>query len=635
MSKKPNLRVLNVPIHSLDAIKALKKSSEFVHNLADSSDGSFGCANDLPAKLVTFGSTSHHTLGGSRALRKIKDASTDSEDHYDYESSDDQSSGSDSGTEVNAHKVYDPRYETSPDKDLVSKFGNTLKCLSENTSLTSQVPSFMLPMPLDKDDAVTVPNDILGVITAPTAVLSHGWKERSFKALCREYIEVSDKLSGAERSLVAVILLRSGRFATGVFSKSNCLYHTTSTRYTVRKGQGGTQASNDSSKGKAKSIGSQLRRQGEKALKDDVYKVFNHLADQFRDSIGLVFISCPKVMQRSLYEECAKGVLEKNDERIRYVPLSVKRPSYEEVCRVYETLTNVTIRRMSDDEHQAFQRAISIGPTDELTQAEEGLPLETKSQIVLNSTHAQLTNNDTEVPYTSLHLAAMKADIELVDSLLAQLENDEHLPTIDVRCGPQHMTALHVASAYSGDNVTDAASVVRELLVRARANPCVVDSHGRPPYFLATSDRIRDVFRLARGELGESYCDWKDGAKVGPALTKDSLQRKKERAAEKKRNQRARQKEKKALERKAAEEHERSALTNFEDQTKAEDAMRIRDGLGPMAEKIENACDFCQRIVKKKSQLLSRLTYKYCCMECVRSHQRELMAVAAISRLGG
>jgi len=137
-----------------------------------------------------------------------------------------------------------------------------------------------------------------------------------------------------------------------------------------------------------------------------------------------------------------------------------------------------------------------------------------------------------------------------------------------------------------------------------------VDLHGRPSYFLASHNKLRDAFRLARGTLGEEYCAWDEGAKVGPPLTKDLLQQKKEKALDKKRRQRARQKEQKASERKLLEEQERIQREQEEEQKRAQEAKRVRDG--SKARTAENACDFCQTTGTKRSQMFKRLDYVYC-----------------------
>ena len=49
-----------------------------------------------------------------------------------------------------------------------------------------------------------------------------------------------------------------------------------------------------------------------------------------------------------------------------------------------------------------------------------------------------------------------------------------------------------------------------------------------------------------------------------------------------------------------------------------------------------NACDYCQKVCKDKSrsQMFSRLEFVYCSTDCVRKHQRELTAAAAMARFG-
>jgi hypothetical protein len=661
-SNKFKAKVL--PLFSPEVKTVLEKALLFAEELEEGEE--ITNTKDLTSKLEPTDNSKHtlrQTSNGSGfvavGLRGIFYNSDESEGEAEGDEdgnassqsskSDDEGETSGQVKSVNAHRVYDVKYETD-ENDKTSSLGQALNKLStaSSSATSSQVPSLILPLPEGEnkkasfdtssraDAEVKLPHR---AIVTPTVVLVPGRMDWSTRDVCREYLNWSQQLAGfgKERHHVAVILLRSGRFAGGIFEKSKCLVHTTSTRYTVRKGQGGAQSSNDNSKGKAKSIGSQLRREGEKALREDVTKALQQWSDYLKHSVGLVFVSCPKVMKRSLYEECAKGILSKDDARIRSIPLSVKRPSFEEVCRVHETLLSVTVRDMTNDERTALHDAMMGG--------DSASRVEITADIKRNEKHSDSTLERDEVqrptflPLTPLHEAARDADLNTLSTLLDEAENAEsasEAAIVDARCGPTEMTPLHYAAAYTGDNMASAASVIRKLLLRARANPCVVDSHGRPPYFLAVNDRIRDSFRLARGELGEDYCDWDDGAKLGPPLTKDLVQQKQEKAAEKKRKQRARQKEKKAQERKEAEEEELKERERLEEEQRMEDAKRIRDGLKPKPGTASgNSCDFCQKVVKKKSQMFTRLIYRYCSPECVKSHQRELMAAAAIARLGG
>jgi flagellar biosynthesis GTPase FlhF len=158
-----------------------------------------------------------------------------------------------------------------------------------------------------------------------------------------------------------------------------------------------------------------------------------------------------------------------------------------------------------------------------------------------------------------------------------------------------------------------------------------LDGRNRPPYFLATTESARNAFRTVRAKIPDAW-DW-DACKVGPPLTDDDLKRKKEKASEKKRRQREKQKE-----RKAAEEAElQEAKRKEETLAKEEEAKRTRAGLQPKVASSkpgEYSCDFCQKKCKRKSQMFQRLDFYYCSTECVKRHQRELMAAAATARLG-
>lgn len=249
-------------------------------------------------------------------------------------------------------------------------------------------------------------------------------------------------------------------------------------------------------------------------------------------------------------------------------------------------------------------------------------------------------------PLTPLHQAVVDGELTRLVELLNLLDESEQqaaagdstteqqLVEYDVNTtgGPDNQTALHLAASSTHQN---AASLLNALLVQGHANPCAIDSRGRVPYFVTASDKLREAFRLARGTLGEDYCSWDDDAKVGPPLSEDDVQLKKQKAAEKKRKQRARQKERKAAEKAAAEEAAMKERQEAEKKQQEEDAKRMRDGLKPKT-KAPNACDYCQKVTgKRRSQMFQRLDYVYCSSDCVKKHQRELSAAAAAKRMGG
>lgn len=476
----------------------------------------------------------------------------------------------------------------------------------ENAIRRMDKPPYSL-LPLDQPDDYA--------IEIPIALLSKEQRLSSMFVRSEAYYRLSYDLAIVDKPTV-VLLLSSGRLAVAIFVGPKCLQHTTSSRYTIRKGQGKAQSAQDG-KRKPKSVGSQLRRAGEEALRQDV-KSFLQRNKLLVQSSGLVLLSCPKVMMKNFYDD-NEDIIRRGDDRVRKIPLDIGRPTFETAVAVYEIMMRVNIVRKSDGAVEVPGLATQI--SSQLLQ-----PLHEKPEVVEHEMVKEI------LVMTRLHELAAAANLtELIRFL-----DRESACNVDQPAGEDFMTSLHFASASTSHvDPTVSAACVTALLVQGRANPCVLDARGRVPYFLASHEKVRDAFRMARATLGEAYCDW-DSAKVGPPLTVDDLQAKKEKAAEKKRRQRARQKEKNQREAAQIEEAERKRKEEEDRQRQEEDAKRIRDSLQPKTSSSTNACDFCQKVSKgkRRSQMLQRLDYAYCSSECVQNHKRELMAAAALARFG-
>lgn len=453
----------------------------------------------------------------------------------------------------------------------------------------------------------------------PTALLSKDDRvaEHPLHAL-KAYQQLSRDVQSGKT--VVVFFVRSGRFAGAVFVRGECVHHRTTTRYTVRKGQGKAQSAQDSSR-RPKSIGSQLRRQGEEKLREDITEAAMSWKASV-DEATLVLVSCPKTMKKSFYDSL-EGIVSREDSRVRRVPLDLGRPTFENAVLIHDVLTTVTVRELGSAEESEATRM----QAESLWVTKENSPkLEDLGPI------PQTSSNEIErIPLSALHVACKNGDIEVIRDVLASSSGE-----LSVMAGPDLMTPLHYAA--SSSNVVEpvvAAECVTELLVHGHVDPTILDGRSRPAYFLASHERVRDAFRMARATLGEEYCAW-DDAKVGPPLTHDDVQLRKEKEAEKRRKKKVRQKQKKAQEKAAAEELEQRKQEEEAKARRAEEAKRVRDGLQPKTSTATNVCDFCQTVCKgrKRSQMLKRLEYAYCSTECVQNHKRELMAKAAFSRFG-
>jgi hypothetical protein len=457
--------------------------------------------------------------------------------------------------------------------------------------------------------ALSEPDDL--VIELPFALLSKEERLSNTHTVCRSYHRIATALA-KDKKPVVVLLLRSGRFAGAIFSGPKCIHHTTSTRYTIRKGQGKAQSAQDG-KRKPKSVGSQLRRAGEEALRLDV-KTFLQRHETHVKGAGLILLSCPKTMMKDFYAD-NESVIPRGDDRLRKIPLDIGRPTFEAAVAVFEImmLVNIMERPVVQLEPIAAPMAIVTETIKEEVEEVKAKPVET-------------------IALTSLHELAAAANL----SELIQFLNAETDIAIDQLAGEDFMTPLHyAAAATAGVDPTTAAACVTALLVQGHANPTVQDARRRTAYFLASHEKVREAFRMARATLGEEYCSW-ESAKVGPPLTMDDVQMKKEKAAEKKKRQKSKQKEKKGRERAQADEMEKQRQEEEDRVKDEEDAKRIRAGLQPKTTTATNVCDFCQKKCrnKRRSQMLQRLDYAYCSSDCVQQHKRELMAAAALARFG-
>jgi Bacteroidetes VLRF1 release factor/Vms1-associating treble clef domain len=511
-------------------------------------------------------------------------------------------------------------------------------------------------------------------------------------------------LSLAENNLPWVVLfLRSGRFSGAIFQNGACIQHRNLQRYTVRKGQGKAQSAQDASGRRPKSMGAQLRRAGEEALKNDIAATLLHWKDEMQKA-AIILISCPKTMRKTLYD-CMENnngnvtIVQRNDGRIRRVPLDLGRPTFENCVIIHDVLVTVTVAAAT-----AATATATAHNTPTTTNRTGSGETENDSGLASSSTSLGQKNDSIpkaeeeevdDIPLEAIHLAAKNGNLSAIQDLLAVAENDDDdcdhdeearaksdnrtddggggavvCAMVDRVAGVDLMTPLHFAalsttslsrldqqdhqlhqsmeagngssSGGSGDAVIDAAEVaakcVMELLIRGKANPAKLDARGRPPYFLASHEKVRDAFRMARAQLGEDYCQWDVDAKVGPPLTVDDLTARKEKEAEKKKKKKARQKEKKAKEKAQQEEMEQHRQEEKEKEMQQEEAKRVRDGLAPKnAAAGNNVCDFCQTVCKgrQRSQMFRRLDYNYCTTECLQKHKRELMATAALARLNG
>ena len=149
-------------------------------------------------------------------------------------------------------------------------------------------------------------------------------------------------------SYVCVLLLRSGRFAGAVWDGfGNVITHTSFKRYTVRRKAGGSQSKSDNAKGSpANSVGAQIRRAQERKLSEDVGAVITSTWRKYFDDPKSVVFMHASVTQM---DDLLVGPLARGKQRCRIfpIPISLRDPTFSEVCRAHRLMTQVAFLRVN------------------------------------------------------------------------------------------------------------------------------------------------------------------------------------------------------------------------------------------------------------------------------------------------
>eukprot|EP01031_Cornospumella_fuschlensis_P027655 gene27655-33399_t len=466
------------------------------------------------------------------------------------------------------------------------------------------------------------------------------------------------------RPLVAVFILRSGKFGGAIFNppsttastaskahNASILVHKVIRRYTVRAKAGGGQSSHDNKGGKAKSMGAQLRRYGEKMLEEDVHRLLA-LWQDYIENCGLILIATTKTLRPLLFDPpsapikaaganvaLAQPPLRKDDARIVSVPFAVPQVTLDSMKQVYKVATGVRVTRQEDlsaapeeadeelieaDEWQKTQELLhrsiekaQAAPLPPLPPAEEIIrppcpPADDLLQACQNLPEASLVS----------HIENLQQELEVDDA-----EWDWGV-VVNYPLSPDFLTPLHIAAQRNLPLAVEAlllagASPVRQSQSNSEAG--LKDLRGRPAYFLCTTKETRNAFRRARGSLGEEKWSWDEGG-VPSALTEDVEKAKRDKEKEKKKRAAQRKKEQK--------EKDERARKELEEHLKVMEVVRQQEKLEREALEKERAgqCAQCNQSLYKKD-FFEVFTERCCSTDCVAKWRRRKQAEAALQRM--
>lgn len=264
-------------------------------------------------------------------------------------------------------------------------------------------------------------------------------------------------------------------------------------RYTTRRKQGGSQSANDSAKGAAHSAGAGIRRYNEQALIDEV-RLLLHDWRGMIDTSELLFVRASGTSnRRTLFGPYDEQVLRQNDPRIRGFPFNTRRATQNELMRAFVELTRVKVVEIDEAAIAAAKVA-----------AEEAAKQAASEKASKRATPAVAKLTEVE-ENAILHTSQIQALIRRskVPALLSYIQSNDLSPDF-LFVPPDHHapTPLHLAASQNSS------PLVSGLLIKAGANPTIVNGDGKTAFDLAGDRTTRDFFRVARSELGEEKWDW-------------------------------------------------------------------------------------------------------------------------------
>jgi len=140
----------------------------------------------------------------------------------------------------------------------------------------------------------------------------------------------------------AILMCGGGHFAGALFDGPTMAASKTFHRYTTRRKQGGSQSANDQAKGKANSMGAQLRRYNERALQQDIRDLMAEWRAQLAEC-HRIFVVVPSRQGRAALFEGDDAPLQSSDPRVHRVPFTTRRPTKSEVERIHRRLATVAL----------------------------------------------------------------------------------------------------------------------------------------------------------------------------------------------------------------------------------------------------------------------------------------------------
>ncbi|WP_375561962.1 hypothetical protein ACE193_05280 [Bernardetia sp. OM2101] len=172
-------------------------------------------------------------------------------------------------------------------------------------------------------------------------------KEDEQRTLCLS--DYSDKISFLPKPYL-LILIQAGYASLGYFEEGELVYHKAITAYMVRKKQGKAQIKHLNSKGKSR-LGSRIRLQNTIHFFEQINLKLKewHKQSNIFDKIEHIGQSGSSDLWYLFYTSKEEAPFQKNDSRLRKIPVTVHSPNFEELQRVNSWANQGKLTPYQDD----------------------------------------------------------------------------------------------------------------------------------------------------------------------------------------------------------------------------------------------------------------------------------------------
>ncbi|KAL5240290.1 hypothetical protein ACI65C_007700 [Semiaphis heraclei] len=496
------------------------------------------------------------------------------------------------------------------------------------------------------------------------------------KDIPNEEIVVNSLKSISSQPMWFIVMLGGGRFSAAIFKGEEAIVHKTFHSYTVRAKQGGSQSTQDRSKGGCKSAGASLRRYNEASQLKHIQEILSLWRNHIK-LCDLIFYRAIGPNNRNILFGGSNPLIDKNDNRLCQIPFGTKKATFAEVQKVYNQLSTVLVydskeiinnsiknyilklfkkkkntesrtKKVVEKPIKDIQKSIEkVSENIQLPSMSDSSENDNENETVEFPQSKILCENNGSVVTNGLKNKKRKkkkkpkdtivkcAEVEELKKCLLQTieeKNSEALSkyllledshnsftkeylekSLNETIDESNNTLLHLASAYClHDHIY--------LLLQHGSNPIHKNKDAKTPYELAPDKSTRKVFRKFMAVFPDKY-DYDKSRLPGP-LTEELQEELKER----KKAKQKRAKERKVVEElKKEEEIEKQKFLQLSDREKCAIAAEKRFIAVQGRFKLLR-CFYCGKNIEEKFPF-EYMDYKFCSVQCVKNHRQKNVVI--------